>query len=105
MTSTGSNLWITFSSLFMTRNEPEANAAFEDCSILKASLKRHAPDWQTAFAEYYHKRKPHIDVLADLCLENFIEMRDHVAAGSFRIMKRLEKVVQRLLPGYVRRKM
>lgn len=77
-----------------------ANAAFEDCSILKDSLTRHAPDWQAAFAEYYQKRKVHIDVLADLCLENFIEMRDHVASGSFRVMKRLEKVIQRLLPGW-----
>ena len=77
-----------------------ANAAFEDCSVLRGCLERHAPDWQAAFAEYYDTRKAHLDVLADLCVNNFVEMRDHVASASFRLKKKLEAALHRTFPRW-----
>jgi len=41
----------------------------------------------THFAEYYKKRKENADALADLAVENFIEMRDKTASKVFRTKK------------------
>ena len=67
------------------------NAAFEDCIVLNQCILEHAPDWRTAFTEYDRIRRQHVDVLADLAIQNFIEMRDHVASGSFRTKKKIEQ--------------
>ncbi len=52
------------------------NAAFEDCSVLNGCIGRHGGDWKSAFAEYQGLRKRSTDVLADLSIENFHELRD-----------------------------
>lgn len=75
-----------------------ANASFEDCVILDECLSRHPADLGKAFREYETVRKEHVDVLSDLALENFIEMRDHTASALFRGKKRLERVLHRLFP-------
>src|SRR5262249_25897634 len=51
------------------------NAAFEDCTMLSRSLAAKAPDWSAAFAHFEHERKQHVDTLARLCIDNFLEMR------------------------------
>jgi kynurenine 3-monooxygenase len=75
-----------------------ANAAFEDCVVLDACLKRHAPDWAAAFAAYQGARKRHADALADLAIGNFLEMRDKVASRAFLLRKKTEKLLHRALP-------
>jgi kynurenine 3-monooxygenase len=75
-----------------------ANAAFEDCIELDRCIREHAPDWERAFSEYERIRKPHADVLADLAIGNFVEMRDHVASGSFLLKKKIEQTLHRLFP-------
>lgn len=72
------------------------NAAFEDCSVLIKCLKTH-PDRNRAFAEYHQKRKPNADVLADLCIENFIEMRDKVASPLFILKKKTNVFLHKIL--------
>jgi kynurenine 3-monooxygenase len=74
------------------------NAAFEDCVVLDAALRSSAGDWERAFADYEAARKRHADALADLALENFLEMRDRVASPAFRAQKRLEHLLARLFP-------
>jgi kynurenine 3-monooxygenase len=76
------------------------NAAFEDCSVLSKSLADHALDWAAAFAKYESLRKPHLDMLADLCIENFIEMRDRVGSPLFILKKKLAVWLHRLLPQW-----
>jgi kynurenine 3-monooxygenase len=75
------------------------NAAFEDCTVLNACLGKHA-DRAAAFAEYEALRKENLDVLADLCVENFIEMRDRVASRWFVLKKKLAIALNRLLPRW-----
>ena len=75
------------------------NAAFEDCVVLEASLAEFPQDRQRAFAEYYKKRKENADALADLAVENFIEMRDKTASRAFRAKKKLDHLLEGLLPG------
>lgn len=75
------------------------NAAFEDCTVLTECLHRHA-DRRTAFAAYEALRKPHLDTLADLCVENFREMRDRVGSRWFVLRKKLAIGLHRLLPRW-----
>lgn len=76
------------------------NAAFEDCTVLSDCLARHVPNWDAAFREYERRRKVHLDTLADLCIENFLEMRDRVGSRLFILRKKLGIVLHRLFPRW-----
>ena len=75
------------------------NAAFEDCVVLDECLAEFPQDRQRAFTEYFARRKENADALADLAVENFIEMRDKTASRVFRTKKKLDHLLERLLPG------
>src|SRR6266403_286279 len=75
------------------------NAAFEDCVVLDECLAAFPEDRQRAFAEYFQRRKINGDALADLALENFIEMRDKTASRAFRAKKKLDHFLEAALPG------
>ena len=75
------------------------NAAFEDCVVLDECLAGFPDDRQRAFAEYFQRRKLNADALADLALENFIEMRDKTASRAFRAKKKLDHFLEAALPG------
>jgi kynurenine 3-monooxygenase len=76
------------------------NAAFEDCTVLYQSLMETKWDWETASRRYESLRKVHADTLADLCVENFIEMRDRVASPWFVLKKRLAVMLHGLFPRW-----
>jgi kynurenine 3-monooxygenase len=76
------------------------NAAFEDCVVLDECLAEFGEDRQRAFAEYFRRRKANADALADLALENFIEMRDKTASRTFRAKKKLDHFLEAALPGF-----
>ena len=78
------------------------NAAFEDCTVLDQCIEKHAPDWDRVFESYQRERKLNMDALADLALNNFVEMRDHVGTSSFLARKRWERFLARALPGIYR---
>src|SRR2546426_1298345 len=75
------------------------NAAFEDCVVLDECLADFPQDRHRAFAEYFKRRKVNADALADLALENFIEMRDKTASRAFRTKKKLDHFLEAALPG------
>ena len=75
------------------------NAAFEDCVLLDKCLAAFPQDRQRAFAEYFQRRKENADALADLALENFVEMRDKTASRMFRAKKKLDHFLEAALPG------
>jgi kynurenine 3-monooxygenase len=74
------------------------NAAFEDCVVLDECLEKFPHDRHRAFAEYFERRKVNADALADLALENFIEMRDKTASRAFRAKKKLDHFLEAALP-------
>jgi kynurenine 3-monooxygenase len=76
------------------------NAAFEDCVVLDDCLARHAADRQAAFTDYEQQRKENVDALADLCIDNFIEMRDRVSSPLFRLKKKLQVLLHKLFPRW-----
>jgi kynurenine 3-monooxygenase len=75
------------------------NAAFEDCVVLDDCLAKFPHNRERAFAEYFLKRKGNADALADLAIDNFIEMRDKTASRAFRAKKKLDHFLEAALPG------
>jgi kynurenine 3-monooxygenase len=76
------------------------NAAFEDCTVLNQCLRENGTDLQNAFASYEALRKENVDTLADLCIENFLEMRDRVGSPVFVLRKKLAIGLHRLFPNW-----
>lgn len=66
------------------------NAGFEDCAVLNALIEKHEDDWEKILPEYEQLRKPDADAIADLALNNFVEMRDKVADSIFLLQKKIE---------------
>jgi kynurenine 3-monooxygenase len=75
------------------------NAAFEDCVVLDECLAEFPTNRERAFAEYFARRKKNADALADLAVQNFIEMRDKTASRVFRAKKKLDHALEAALPG------
>ena len=73
------------------------NCAFEDCVELDNCLEEF-DDWDNAMNEYQKRRKPNADAIADLALQNFIEMRDLVGDKDFLHYKKIEHQLCELHP-------
>jgi kynurenine 3-monooxygenase len=70
------------------------NAGFEDVRLFNNYLEEEG-DWEAAFHTFEQEHKPDADAIADLALENFIEMRDKVADPQFLLRKKLEKKLEK----------
>jgi kynurenine 3-monooxygenase len=66
------------------------NCGFEDCTCLLELIDRHGADWPRVFREFESARKINTDAIADLAVENFVEMRDRVADPRFLLRKKVE---------------
>ncbi len=66
------------------------NCGFEDCSVLNGLIDTHAGNWNEILPAYQALRKPDADAIADLALNNFVEMRDKVADPKFLLQKKIE---------------
>ena len=74
------------------------NCGFEDCSVLSELMDEHGDDWKTILPLFEALRKPNADAIADLALNNFIEMRDLVADPNFLHKKKIEKMIAEKYP-------
>jgi kynurenine 3-monooxygenase len=74
------------------------NCAFEDVVELDRCLAETNDDWMVALPRYAERRKPHTDAIAELAVDNFVEMRDKVASPLFRLARRAEHAVERWAP-------
>lgn len=74
------------------------NAGFEDCRILNDLLNQHQDNWDAVLPEFQKLRKPDTDAIAQLALDNFIEMRDLVADADFLLRKKIEGKLYELFP-------
>lgn len=72
--------------------------SFEDCVVLDECVERHGDNWQAALDEYQQLRKPNGDAIAQLALDNFIEMRDKVADPQFLLRKKIEAEMHKRFP-------
>ena len=76
------------------------NCGFEDCTSLIQLLDdkgRHG--WTKIFAEFEQARKINTDAIADMAIENFVEMRDRVADPRFLFRKKTELALESKYPS------
>ncbi len=69
------------------------NSGFEDCSEWWRLAEKHGENWEAMFEEFSEVRKPNGDAIADLALQNYIEMRDLVGDEMFLLRKKIEKKI------------
>jgi kynurenine 3-monooxygenase len=77
------------------------NAAFEDCSAFDRCLAEASSDrpWNDVFAEFERLRRPNTDAIADMALENYVEMRSTVREPKFQLKKDLSFRLEERHPG------
>ncbi|MBC7448888.1 MAG: FAD-dependent monooxygenase [Hymenobacteraceae bacterium] len=67
------------------------NAGFEDCRVFDELLgERGDAAWPALIRDFQRQRKPDADAIAQLALDNFVEMRDRVADPRFLLQKKIE---------------
>ena len=74
------------------------NASFEDVTVLDEVLNEYKGDWSTVFSEFQERRKKDADAIADLAIDNYYEMRDHVANPLFKEKRILEMDLEKSFP-------
>jgi kynurenine 3-monooxygenase len=73
------------------------NCCFEDCVDFEACMTR-SSSWESLFIEFYAHRKPNTDAIAEMALENYLEMRERVADPKFRLQQALALELERRFP-------
>ncbi|MEJ2514114.1 MAG: NAD(P)/FAD-dependent oxidoreductase [Gammaproteobacteria bacterium] len=74
------------------------NCAFEDCLALDECVEAHGEDWARVFEDFFRQRKPNAEAIADMALENYVEMRDSVRDPRFRLRKEVAFALERRFP-------
>ena len=79
------------------------NCGFEDVTVfweLYERVFKPAPisNWKSLFQEFSEVRKANADAIADLAVENFVEMRDKVGDRKFLLAKEVEKILEKQFP-------
>ena len=75
------------------------NAAFEDCSAFDRCLGGPDRPWSEVFADFERRRRPDTDAIADMALENYVEMRSTVREPKFQLKKDLSFRLEERHPG------
>lgn len=76
------------------------NASFEDVWVLDQLLEQGANLDGELFQKFQETRKIDADAIADLAIDNFYEMRDHVANPVFMKKRALETRLEQTYPDY-----
>ncbi|WP_282068939.1 FAD-dependent oxidoreductase [Olleya namhaensis] len=75
------------------------NASFEDVTVFDSILEQYEGDWETIFKVYEKTRKADTDAIADLAIDNYYEMRDHVANPIFKEKRAIEMALEKEFPN------
>jgi len=79
------------------------NCGFEDCTVLDELLDEHGDEnWGAVLSDFDESRKPQADAIADMALENFVEMRDSVGDARFLLRKQVEHRLEQEWPDEYR---
>ena len=74
------------------------NASFEDVFVLDEVLNEYEGDWSKVFKTYQERRKKDADAIGNLAVENYYEMRDHVANPLFKEKRKIEMELEKKFP-------
>ena len=75
------------------------NLAFEDCVLLDQILDEQKLSWAEVFARFESGQVANANAIADMALENYIEMRDTVRNPKHILQKELAFELERRLPS------
>ncbi len=75
------------------------NASFEDVVEFDTVLDQNLESWESVFCTYEATRKKDTDAIADLAIDNFHEMKDHVANPIFKEKRKLEMALEQNFPN------
>jgi len=76
------------------------NAAFEDTVVFMEAYDNSPSDWGRVFENFSKIRKIDTDAIADLALDNFYEMQDHVDDPAFIMKRSVEMRLEQELENY-----
>ena len=76
------------------------NLAFEDCVLLDHIVTELGSDWANVFARFESEQLANANAIADMALDNYIEMRDTVRDPKFALRKELAFELERRLPDH-----
>ena len=76
------------------------NLAFEDCVVLDDILDGFSGSWTGVFEEFESRQRKNANAIADMALENYVEMRDTVLDPKHLLRKELSFELERRLPAH-----
>jgi kynurenine 3-monooxygenase len=80
------------------------NCGFEDVVALNECLDQLSDGWERVFERFFALRKPNAEAIADMALENYVEMRATVRDPKFALKKALSFALEdRLGPRFIPR--
>jgi len=75
------------------------NASFQDCSTLAKLMGQNKNDWKTIFNTFSSVQVENGHAIADMAIENYLEMRDHVNDTEYKKRRNVELKLERMFPG------
>jgi kynurenine 3-monooxygenase len=83
------------------------NSGFEDCRVLGELIPSadQEVDWSDVFGRFQEARRVNAEAIADMALENFVEMRDSTADPIFQLKKKVgfeleQRYPEKFIPRY-----
>ena len=81
------------------------NLAFEDCVLFEKILQETGANWDDVFSRFETVQRTNANAIADMALENYVEMRDTVRNPKFALQKTLafeleQELPERFIPRY-----
>ena len=74
------------------------NASFQDCSTLAKLMDQNENDWKIIFNAFSSAQVENGHAIADMALENYMEMRDHVNDPKYKKRREMELKLERMFP-------
>jgi kynurenine 3-monooxygenase len=78
------------------------NCAFEDCAELMRLMDEHH-GWAGLFEAFEHARRPNTNAIAQMALENYVEMREAVLDPEYRRKKAEAEALEKKDPNFIPR--
>jgi len=75
------------------------NLTFEDCVVLDRALENPDADWATVFEVFENEQIKNANAIADMALENYVEMRDTVREPKHLLRRDLAFALEKRLPN------
>ena len=75
------------------------NASFQDCSTLANLMGQNENDWETIFKDFSSTQVENGHAIANMAIENYLEMRDHVNDPEYKKRRNVELKLERMFPG------